>query len=265
MNDSVEMITVDATNVEQHGFFCYRSKPKSQGYQKKLDWLQQRFADGLIIKILREGNRSIGFIEYVPGEHTWRVVEAPNYLVIHCLWIGRAREKGYGSALIAACVEDAQQQGKHGVAMVTSKGNWLADDRIFMRNGFENLGSAPPSFNLLVKRLHAGPEPVFPQDWEKKLDQYPSGVTIVYADQCPYMPNVVQRAVDRFAARGIEAKVVKLETSAEVRAQSPTPYGVFGIAYEGKLLTYHLPGTKEMRRFEEFLRHSSSPASQSTY
>ncbi len=255
MNDSVETITVDATNVEEHGFFCYKSKPKSPGYQKKLHWLRQRFAEGLRIKILYEGSRSVGFIEYIPGEFTWRVVEAPNYLVVHCLWVvGRGKKKGYGSRLLNQCVEDARQQGKHGVVMVSSRGNWLANEKVFLKNGFENVGSAPPSFSLLVKKIKAGPEPVFPQDWEKRLEQYSPGATIAYADQCPYMPDAVQQAVDEFAARGIQANVVRLESSAEVRAKSPTAYGVFGIVCDGKLLTYHYLGKKELRRLDgEFL------------
>jgi GNAT superfamily N-acetyltransferase len=258
MNDSIEIITVDDTNIAQYGFFCYKSKPKSHGYQKKLDWLQQRIAEGLRIKILYENGRSVGFIEYIPGEHTWRVVEAPNFLVIHCLWVvGRGKKKGYGSRLLNECIKDAQQQGKYGVAMVSSKGNWLANEKVFLKNGFENVGSAPPSFSLLVKNVKTGPEPVFPQDWEKRLGYYSSGVTIVYADQCPYMPDAVQQAIDAFTARGIEAKAVKLETSAEVRAKSPTAYGVFGIVCDGRLLTYHYLGKRELRRLdEEFLRQS---------
>jgi hypothetical protein len=140
---------------------------------------------------------------------------------------------------------------------VSSRGNWLANEKVFLRNGFENLGSAPPSFSLLVKKVKAGPEPVFPQDWEKRLGYYSSGVSIVYADQCPYMPDAVQQAVDAWAARGIEAKVVRLESSAEMRAKSPTAYGVFGIVCDGRLLTYHYLGKKELRRLDqEFLRQS---------
>ena len=108
-----------------------------------------------------------------------------------------------------------------------------------------------------MKEVKAGPVPVFPQDWEKRLSQYSSGVTIIYADQCPYMPDAVQQAVDAFAARGIEPKVIKLESSAEVRAKSPTAYGIFGIIYSGKLLTYHYLGKKELKRLdEEFLSQS---------
>ena len=256
MNDSaVTIVTVDDTNFEEHGFFCYKSKPKSEGYQKKLRWMEQATAKGLRIKILYEGNRSVGYIEYIPGEHTWRAVDAPGYLVVHCIWVvGRGKKKGYGSRLLDECVEDARQQGKNGVVMVSSRGNWLAHEKVFVRNGFEIVDSAPPSFNLLVKKVKEGPEPAFPQDWEQRLAQYPSGATIFYADQCPYMPDAIQHAVDEFAARGIEARLVKLESSEEVRAKSPTPYGVFGIVYDGKLLTYHYLGKKELRRLdEEFL------------
>ena len=73
-----------------------------------------------------------------------------------------------------------------------------------------------------------------------------------------YMPDAVQQAVDAFAERGIEARLVKLESSVEVRAKSPTAYGVFGIVCDGRLLTYHYLGRKELRRLdEEFLSQSS--------
>jgi ribosomal protein S18 acetylase RimI-like enzyme len=256
MNDTeIRIVTVDDTNVEEEGFFCYKSKPKSEGYQKKLGWLHQRFAEGLTLKILYEGKRSVGYIEYIPGEQTWRVVEAPNYLVIHCLWVvGSGKKKGYGTRLLEECLEDARRRGRDGVVMVSSGGNWLAKDKIFLKNGFEVVDSAPPSFSLLVKKIREAPDPAFPQDWEQRLARYASGVTILYADQCPYMPDAVQKAVDEFAARGIEAQVVRLESSAEVRAKSPTAYGVFGIVYDGRLLSYHYLGKKELRRLdEEFL------------
>jgi hypothetical protein len=38
----VKIITVDATNVAQQGFFCYKSKPKTEGYRRKLAWLNSR-------------------------------------------------------------------------------------------------------------------------------------------------------------------------------------------------------------------------------
>ena len=255
MGSTVEIITVDETNVEDEGFFCYKSKPKSQGYRDKLAWLRGRLAEGMRLKILYEGGRSVGFIEYTPGEHTWRVVDAPGYLVIHCLWVvGRGKNKGYGSRLLDACLEDARRQAKLGMAMVSSRDTWLAHEKVFLRNGFREVGSAPPSYKLLVKQIEHGPSPAFPEDWDARLAQFPSGATIAYADQCPYFPDAVQAAVEAFAERGMKANVVKLESSAQVRANSPTPYGVFGIVVDGKLLSHHSLGRKELRRLdEEFL------------
>jgi hypothetical protein len=51
-------------------------------------------------------------------------------------------------------------------------------------------------------------------------------------------------------------KVVKLESSADVRPKLPTAYGVFGIVCDGRLLTYHYVGKKELRRLEGFLSQS---------
>lgn len=38
MNDTFELITVNADNVDKQGFFCYMSKRKAPGYSQKRDW-----------------------------------------------------------------------------------------------------------------------------------------------------------------------------------------------------------------------------------
>ena len=150
MNNTFELITVNADNVDQQGFFCYMSKRKSPGYRQKREWLAARFAEGLKLHMIHEiGGRTVGFIEYIPGEYAWRAVHAPGYLVIHCLWVvGKGKGKGYGTHLIQTCLEDARAQNKHGVVMVTSDGVWLAKKAIFLKNGFEEVDQAPPSFQL---------------------------------------------------------------------------------------------------------------------
>jgi ribosomal protein S18 acetylase RimI-like enzyme len=257
MSEVVEIITVDESNVDEHGFFCYKSKPKSEGYQNKLGWLRGRFDDGLRIKMIHEGDRSVGYVEYIPSEYSWRVVDAPGYLVIHCLWVvGRAKSKGYGTRLLDECLQDARKMEKHGVVMVSSKGNWLANEKAFFKNGYEKVDTAPPSFDLLVNRLADGPMPTFPDNWDERCQQYGHGMTIVYADQCPYMPDAVEHARSTFEDRGIKTKVVLLESPEEIRVKSPTAYGVFGIVLNGKLFSYHYLGKKEIRRLDELLAKS---------
>lgn len=180
------------------------------------------------------------------------MVNAPSYLVVHCLWaVGRAKEKGYGSHLLAECLEVARQAGMDGVAMVSSSGNWLANEKIFLRNGFQQVDRAPPSFSLLVKKVRNAPDPTFPGDWERRLARFSEGVTVVYADQCPYMPDAVEGANEALASRGLDARADRLETSEQARAESPTAYGVFAVVIDGELLSYHYLGKKELRRLDE--------------
>jgi L-amino acid N-acyltransferase YncA len=250
--DAVRIVTVDATNVAQYGFFCYKSKPKSEGYRRKLAWLEQRFSEGLKIKIVYEGKRAIGFIEYIPGEFAWRAVEAEGYLLVHCIWVvGKGKKKGYGSRLLNECVEDARKMGKHGVAMVTSSDHWLAGKKLLLKNGFESVGQAPPSFELLVKRLGDASLPSFPTDWEDRLRHFGPGLTIIRSNQCPYIDSVSQMFQETAADVGIQSRVIELKSCQEVQESAPSPYGAFNVVYNGKLATYHWVSKKALRKLLE--------------
>jgi GNAT superfamily N-acetyltransferase len=248
LGSQVEFATVDATNVDTLGFFCYKSKPKSEGYAQKLAWLKERFSEGLKIDLVYEDGRSVGFIEYTPGESAWRTVNAPGYVVIHCLWVvGRAKKKGYGSQLVDRCLAHARAMGARGVAMVTSSRPWLAGSQLLLKHGFERVDELPP-FDLLVKRFDAAPLPAFPTDWEARLAQVGPGLTVVRSGQCPYMEDATNTVVEFGRAHGIETKVVALETSRQVQEMSPTPYGTFAIVHDGQLLSYYYMTNKDLEK-----------------
>jgi GNAT superfamily N-acetyltransferase len=253
MNDAFELITVDASNVDQHGFFCYMSKRKSPGYRQKRAWLDARFAEGLKLQLIHEiGGRTVGFIEYIPGEHAWRAVHAPGYLVIHCLWVvGKGKGKGYGSHLIQTCLQDARAQDKHGVVMVATNRVWLAKKPIFLKNGFVEIDQAPPSFQLLVQRFDDAPPPSFPTDWEARQARYGAGLTVVRTPQCPYVENGVDAILKFAAEKGIPAQVVELQSAQEVQETSPSAYGVFGVVLDGKLFSYHYFQRKDFARLSQ--------------
>jgi L-amino acid N-acyltransferase YncA len=240
MSQDCEIITVDADNVAQRGFFCYMSKPKSPGYRQKRAWLEARFAEGMKIKIIHEiGGRDTAFIEYIPGEYAWRAVHAPGYLVIHCLWVvGKGKHKGYGTRLVEECLDDARLQGKHGVVMVASDGVWLASKKLFLHNGFVELDQAPPSFQLLVHRFDSAPGPAFPQNWQSRLARYGSGVTVIRTPQCPYIENATATIMQSAQQLGLSAQVVELTSARQVQDSSPSPYGVFAVVWNGQLLSY---------------------------
>lgn len=238
MTTEVEMAAVDATNVDQLGFFCYKSKPKSAGYAQKLAWVKQRLSEGLRIALVYEDGRSVGFIEYVPGEFAWRAVRAPGYILIHCLWVvGRAKKKGYGSQLLDKCLAHAREVGASGVAMVTSNRPWLAGSQLLLKHGFERVDEMSP-FELMVKRFDGSPLPAFPTDWEARLARFGPGLTVLRSHQCPYMEDATNTVVEFGRSQGIATQVVPLETSREVQKTSPTPYGTFAIVHDGQLLSY---------------------------
>ena len=262
MDQGYEIVTVDASNVDRLGFFCYMSKPKAPGYRQKRDWLLARFAEGLRIKLLHEtGGRTVGFIETIPGEYAWRAVKAAGYTVIHCLWVvGQGKGKGYGTRLLQACLEDARAEGRRGVAMVASDGVWLAGKQIFLKNGFEQVDvcacagaasartKAAPAFRLLVHSFGEAPNPAFPTDWAARQASFGDGFTVIRTPQCPYIEDATTDVLQIAAERGIPAWAVELTSAQEAQSLSPSPYGTFGIVRDGRLFSYHYLCRKELEK-----------------
>jgi len=234
----LEIIDVHARNVEQTGFFCYMSKRKTEGWRKKLLWLKARFAEGLKIKMLKLPER--GFIEYVPGEYSWRAIQARGYMVIHCLWVvGRSKGKGLASALLEACIEDARRAGMKGVAMLVSEGSYMKWKRFLAEHGFETMDTAPPSFELMARKFTKALSPTFTKDWESKARGFGKGLAILRSDQCPYFEDATQVLLDAARKKGIPSKVIELRTAKEVRDLAPSPYGVYSVVLDGRVIPSH--------------------------
>jgi ribosomal protein S18 acetylase RimI-like enzyme len=239
-----EIVDVNESNLDDYDFLCKKSDKRGEGYQNKVSWIRERFKEGLHIKLLRvreaRGLTSRGFVEYVPGNHTWRAIDAEDYLVIHCLWVvGRWKNRGFGTKLIQMCIDDAKKLKKAGVVVVTSSRPWLPDKRMFLKFGYEVVDTAPPSFELQVLRFIQAPPPSFPRDWDNRLKAYGSGMTVVYTPQCPYVAKAVAGVLKAARANGIEARRVELKSTEEVRASAPSAYGTFNMVCNGRLLSYY--------------------------
>lgn len=241
----MKIIDVNENNVDSRGFFCYMSKKKSVGYQRKLEWLKSRFSEGMRIKMLELPDR--GFIEYLPGEYAWRAVDANGYMFIHCLWVvGRSKGKGLASALLDECIGDAKAAKMKGVTMLTSEKNWLIDKRFLENHGFEKVEEAPPSFSLMVKQFAKGKPPSFLDNSATVRRRFGKGLTVFRSDQCPYIEDATNTVINAAATAGIESQVVELRSADEVRKLSPSPYGLFGIVLNGRLLSYHYMLEKDL-------------------
>jgi len=242
----MNIITVNKENVSKTGFFCYMSKRKTEGYQRKLRWLKDRFNEGMKIKMLDLKQGCRGFIEYIPGEQAWRAVNAKGYMFIHCIWVaGKSKGKGYGSLLLNESIRDAKEARMKGVAMVTSERNWLAKRKFLLKHGFESVAQHPP-FELMVKRFDKAAPPSFSGDFGKRLKAFGKGLTIIRSDQCPYIEATVKVAFEAGKELGIKTQAVELKSAEDVRQLSPSPYGVFHLVYDGKLLSYHPIAKKDI-------------------
>jgi len=200
--------------------------------------LKERFAEGMRIKMLQLPLR--GFIEYIPGEYAWRSVDAKGYMFVHCLWVvGQSKGKGLATLLLNECVKDARKSGMHGVAMVTSERDWLVKKKFLSKQGFESVDKAPPAFELMVKKFVDDAPPLsFTGNWKTKMSRYGKGLTVFRSDQCPYIENYVKGAKEKAKELGIKYQVVELSSCQDVRDLAPSAYGVFGIVYKGRILSY---------------------------
>jgi len=234
------IITVNSENISKCGIFCV-SDPKHPGYEKKLQWLKKRFKEGLSIKLLFPPGekKAAGFIEYIPGEHAWRPVDAKGYMMIHCIFIDKRANKGrgYGSLLLEQCIYDARSQGMKGVAVVASEGTWMASPDLFIKNGFEVVDETPPHFKLLARKFGKSSLLKFVGDRGRTPAKY-KGLNLVYTHQCPFSARFL-KDIEEFAEEaGLKLKATNLRTSKEAQ-NAPCAYGTFTLVHNGKVVADH--------------------------
>ena len=242
MISKARLVDVDVSNFDS--LPCCGIKCSSHpGRQQKYLWLQANAKFSVRAKILLapDGQPS-GYIEYLPGEFAWRGVEAGGYMFIHCVWVfsRKHQRRGWGSVMIEACLGDAKKAGMSGVAVVVREGPWLADRRVFLANAFEPVDSAPPDYQLLVRKFNrAAANPAFKKGWDRRVGRYGRGLTIIRSSQCPHIAkfasDIAQAAREEYH---IKPKVVDLGSWQDAQ-RAPTPYAVFALIYNGRLLADH--------------------------
>lgn len=243
---------------------CGVTNPLHDGRARKNCWLQRYFKKGLRAKVLMTPDeRQCGYIEYLPGEYAWRGVNAKGYLFIHCIWTHyrKVQKQGCGRQMIEACVADARKAGMSGVAVVVRSRPWLAGPGLFLKNNFEIVDTAPPDYALLVRKLDpSAPDPSFKGNWETKPAKYGPGLTIIRSNQCPHVAKfageIEQSAREEF---GITPTVVELKSHRDAQ-NAPTPYAVFSIIHDGRLIADH---QVSRTRFRNIMRKLAPPASAS--
>lgn len=230
------IVTVDGENYMDYPEIICFINPKHASYPLKIEWLKKRFKEGLKIRTayLEGQKRAAGYIEYVPGKYAWRAVSAKDYMFIHCIYVtpNKFKNEGVGTKLVEECLKDAKKSGFLGAAVVTSSGPFMADKRLFVKNGFVEADKDElVGMDLLVKKFKKGLLPRF-NDWKKQLKKY-KGLNIVYSRQCPW----VARLIEEIRASGLDkdVKIHEIKTASEAQ-KAPSLYGTFNLIYDGKLL-----------------------------
>jgi GNAT superfamily N-acetyltransferase len=233
----VKIIGVDAGDFRHCGFCGYGEG--QEGYECKLSWIERRFAEGMRYKLLvPESGGAAGFIEYMPGEYAWRAVDAPGYMVIHCIanFDRRNREKGHGRLLLEEALRDAAAESMRGVVAITHRRGWLPRNEFFLKNGFEIVDSSPPDYELLVRKFGDPPSPRFRA--AENLERYGSGLMLLYSNQCPYVIDSVGEIAAAASERGVEIEIIELKSGRDAQ-KAGSPFAIFDLVYNGRLLADH--------------------------
>lgn len=251
----MRIVQIDAANIDCEHICCAIGNDRENTHraQTKKDWLKGRFSEGLVFK--RLDVRGKVFIEYMPIGNVWKPLVGKHYLVINCLWVsGQFKGQGFSKQLLIECIQDAEQAGMDGVAVVTSTKvkPFLTDKKFYLKHGFETVDTAPPYFELLARKFStAAPLPHF-ADHAKNGSTHAGakGFTFVFSNQCPFMEDYAGRIYVEMAQKfGFEARAIHLKNAEEAQHLG-SPFGTFGAWLDGAFLFHDLMAET---KFEKYL------------
>lgn len=231
-----KIIEINKDNLKEYPNCICFINPKNEYYNLKIDWIKERFKEGLKIKLLFLENekKPSCFIEYINGENAWRTVSAKNYLFIHCIWTNpnKNKNKGLASVLIEDCFNDAKNNKKDGVAIIVSDGAFMAKKDLFIKNGFEII-EQKNHFYLLVKKINKNSSNLAINNNEKELEKY-QGLNILYSKQCPWVARFIYEVEDLI--KKYKINIIEIKNPKEAQ-KNPNIYGTFTFINNGKILS----------------------------
>ncbi len=244
----MELIKLSKENMENEHICCAISNSKDIQVLSKKTWLSTQLEEGLVF--LKGDVRGKCFIEYIPAENAWAPIEAKGYIYINCFWVsGQFKGRGYSTELLNACIEDATNQGKKGLVILSSnkKMPFLSDPKYLKYTGFKVVDKALPYYELMCLNFDASLEAPKFLAHVKAPHIEKQGYVLYYSNQCPwnakYVPIIEKIAKDR----NVRFEAIKIETAKQAQ-MAPAPFTTYSLFYNGEFVTNEILSDKKFEK-----------------
>lgn len=225
-------------NLGSYPLGCIKN-PKHVGFRGKAEWFKETHDNGMqILILLDQEDKPQGFLEMIPGEHTWRGIDAKSYMVIHCIWIGSKNVQGTGGgAFLLKEAEKRVPDNLEGIASVVGDTSLIATSSLFKLNGYEEVDHKD-KYQLYVKRLqNKGKEGKKPAFTRKAITDY-KGFHMLYSMQCP-MEIKWKDDISKYChEHGIDLKLHLIENH-KMAQENPNPLGTFALIFNNEIIEDH--------------------------
>lgn len=234
-----KVVELTSENFGKYPLGCIKS-PKHVGYKGKTPWFHEMQDKGLVMLILvDEEEKPQGFLEMIPGKHTWRAVQAESFMVVHCLWVISKKVQGQGAGRFM--LEEAEKRiGKNhaGIAVVTSDTSFIASSEIYEKMDYVKTDEKG-AYELYYKVLDQNKAMDFEKPSFNKLKPKGyKGLNMLYTLQCP-MEIKWKEDIEKFCLENnIDIHMKCIERPEEAQ-KNPNPLGTFALIYNDEIIEDH--------------------------
>ena len=172
---------------QEHTWEPWDAERYRQGQHRRAGFLARKMDQGARLQVAYRDGAAVGFIEYHPIEITNLELVGQDILAIWCMLV-RDERQGIGSALLQACLDDAQTMGHKGVAVTCRDPVWMPRV-LFERFGFVKVSPAGPNGALLFRSFGDPAGAKSPRWVGRRPEMAPAQgqivVDVYHTDRCP--------------------------------------------------------------------------------
>lgn len=232
---NAECMDLTPENLADEHLCCIIRKNKAHpGVEAKRAWLAERLKEGHVFRKLNING--CAFVEYAPLETAWVPVIGENYYYLYCLWVqGEPKDHGWGRRLMESCLADAKAAGKSGVCMLGAarQKSWLSDQSFARKFGFQTVDTAG-EYELLALSFDGSVPRFAPNAKTQTIES--RDLTVYYDDQCPYIPQRIEKLREYCAANAVPAQFIHVDTLEQAKAL-PCAFNNWAVFYDGRFVT----------------------------